>query len=213
MRLLLADDHPLFRSGVRGLIAELPQHAVVGEARDGEEALRLCRELEPDLLLLDLGLPGMGGIEVATRLRETGSPVRVLVLSAHIDDEYVKQCLQLGVAGYLAKDSTAGELEAALNAVERGALFLSPSVSQRVVRAYLKNVDHASPDLTPRQRDVVRLIAQGHNTKEIAHRLGLSARTVDTHRAQIMERLGIDSVAGLTRYALRAGLVADEHDA
>jgi DNA-binding NarL/FixJ family response regulator len=212
MRILLADDHPLFRSGVRALLEALDGYTVVGEAREGEEALRLCRELQPDLVLLDLRLPGLGGLEVATRLREEGSPVRVLILSAHTDDDYVQQALRLGVAGYLAKDSTGGELETALETVARGGLFLSPTISQRVVHAYLRNVPEATPDLTPRQRDVVRLIAQGCNTKEIAHRLGVSVRTVDTHRAQIMERLGINSVAGLTRYALRAGLISEEHE-
>jgi DNA-binding NarL/FixJ family response regulator len=212
MRVLLADDHPLFRSGVRSYVEQLAGYTVVGEAGDGEEALRLCRELDPEVVLLDLGLPGMTGLEVAARLREEGSRVRVLIVSAHTDDQYVQQCLRLGVAGYMAKDSTATELEAALRAIERGALFLSPTVSQHVVRDYLKRTEPGGTELTPRQREVVRLIAQGCNTKAIAHQLGLSARTVDTHRAQIMERLGVDSVAGLTRYALRAGLITDDQE-
>ncbi len=208
VRLLLADDHALFRSGVRALLEGLAGYEVVAEAADGEDALRLCRELRPDIVVLDIGLPGLTGLEVAQRLREEKAEIRILIVSAHSDEEYVRQALRLEVDGYLSKDSTTEELEVALKAVERGSSFLSPTVSRQVVRDYVRRMDEGSPELTPRQRDIVRLIAEGLSTKEIAFRLGLSAKTVETHRAQIMQRLGVDSVAGVTRYAIRVGLVS-----
>ncbi len=208
VRVLLADDHALFRAGLRSLLQGLHGYEIVAEASDGETALRLCREQSPGIAILDIGLPGLTGLEVAQRLREDGLGIRVLILSAHSDEEYVRQALRLDVAGYLSKDSTTEELEVALKAVERGSTFLSPTVSRQVVRDYVRRIDESCPDLTPRQRDVVRLMAEGLSTKEIAFRLGLSVKTVETHRAQIMERLGVDSVAGVTRYAVRVGLVA-----
>lgn len=208
VRVLLADDHALFRAGLRSLLQALHGYEIVAEASDGEIALRLCREQSPSIAILDIGLPGLTGLDVAQRLHEEGLGIRVLILSAHSDEEYVRQALRLDVAGYLSKDSTTEELEVALKAVERGSTFLSPTVSRQVVRDYVRRIDESSPDLTPRQRDVVRLMAEGLSTKEIAFRLGLSVKTVETHRAQIMERLGVDSVAGVTRYAVRVGLVA-----
>lgn len=208
VRVLLADDHALFRAGLRSLLRALPAYEIVAEAADGETALRLCREQRPNIAILDIGLPGLTGLEVAQRLREEGLDTRVLILSAHSDEEYVRQALRLEVAGYVCKDSTTDELEVALKAVERGSTFLSPTVSRQVVRDYVRRIDESGADLTPRQRDVVRLIAEGLSTKEIAFRLGLSVKTVETHRGQIMERLGVDSVAGVTRYAIRVGLVS-----
>lgn len=208
VRLLLADDHALFRAGVRALLQGLAGYEIVAEACDGEEALRLCRELLPDIALLDIGLPGITGLEVAERLREEKADVRVLIVSAHSDEEYVRQALRLDVAGYLSKDSTSEELDVALRAVERGSTFLSPTVSRQVVRDYVRRIDVSTPELTSRQRDVVRLIAEGLSTKEVAFRLGLSVKTVETHRAQIMQRLGVDSIAGVTRYAIRVGIVS-----
>jgi DNA-binding NarL/FixJ family response regulator len=208
VRLLLADDHALFRAGLRALLQPLSGYQIVAEASDGEEALGLCRDLRPDIAVLDIGLPNLTGLDVAERLRNEGSTVRVLLVSAHCDEEYVRQALRLEVAGYLSKDSTTEELEVALRAVGRGATFLSPTVSQQVVRDYVRQIDASPPELTPRQRDVVRLVAEGLSTKEIAFRLALSVKTVETHRGQIMQRLGVDSVAALTRYAVRMGIVS-----
>lgn len=193
---------------MRALLQGLAGYEIVAEASDGEEALRLCRELRPDIAVLDIGLPGLTGLEVAERLREEEIAVRVLIVSAHSDEEYVRQALRLEVAGYLSKDSTTEELEVALKAVERGATFLSPTVSRQVVRDYVRRIDSSTADLSPRQRDVVRLIAEGLSTKEIAFRLALSVKTVETHRGQIMQKLGVNSVAELTRYAIRVGLVS-----
>jgi DNA-binding NarL/FixJ family response regulator len=207
--LLLADDHPLFRDGLRALIARLAGYEVVAETGDGSDALALIRERRPDIALLDIGLPGMSGLDVARAVATECPETRVVIVSGHTDQEYVQRALRLGVSAYVAKDSTASELEVALNAVKRGGTFLSPTIAGGLTQDYLKRIKD-SPDtpLTPRQQEVLRLIAQGVNTKEIAHRLGLSVKTVETHRTEIMERLEIRDVAGLTRYAIRKGLVS-----
>jgi len=214
MRVMLADDHALFRAGIRSLLLAIEGVEIVGEARDGHEALRMVGECKPDVLLLDVALPELNGIEVAERLRDTPG-TRVLILSMFANEEYVLRSLRAGAAGYLLKDSTVVELEAALRSVADGGSYLSPAVSGHVLAAYTRRVGEegggAEPVLTPRQREVLQLIAEGHGTKEIAARLCLSAKTVETHRAQLMDRLGIHDVAGLVRYAIRAGIVsADE---
>src|SRR6185503_844517 len=181
------------------------------EARDGHEALRMVAEHEPDVVLLDVSLPELNGIEVAERLRDRPG-TRVLILSMFANEEYVLRSLRAGAAGYLLKDSSVVELEAALRSVADGGSYLSPAVSGHVLAAYVRRVGEegapAEPTLTPRQREVLQLIAEGHGTKEIAARLCLSAKTVETHRAQLMERLGIHDVAGLVRYAIRTGIVS-----
>ena len=214
IRVMLADDHALFRAGIRSLLDTIEGVEIVGEARDGHEALRLVAERRPDVLLLDVALPQLNGIEVAERLRDTPG-TRVLILSMFANEEYVLRSLRAGAAGYLLKDSTVVELASALRSVAEGGSFLSPAVSGHVLAAYVRRVGDEGvppePALTPRQREVLQLIAEGHGTKEIASRLSLSAKTVETHRAQLMERLGIHDVAGLVRYAIRAGIVsADE---
>ena len=187
----------------------------MGEARDGHEALRMVAERKPDVLLLDVALPQLNGIEVAERLAREAPETRVLILSMFANEEYVLRSLRAGAAGYLLKDSSVVELETALRSVADGGSYLSPAVSGHVLAAYVRRVGEdgvpPEPTLTPRQREVLQLIAEGHGTKEIADRLCLSAKTVETHRAQLMERLGIHDVAGLVRYAIRAGIVsADE---
>jgi DNA-binding NarL/FixJ family response regulator len=211
IRVMLADDHALFRAGIRSLLEAIEGVEIVGEARDGHEALRLVAELGPDIVLLDVSLPGLNGIEVAERLRDTPG-TRVLILSMFANEEYVLRSLRAGAAGYLLKDSTVVELATALRSVADGGSYLSPAVSGHVLAAYVRRVGEdevpPEPTLTPRQREVLQLIAEGHGTKEIAGRLFLSAKTVETHRAQLMERLGIYDVAGLVRYAIRAGIVS-----
>ena len=214
IRVMLADDHALFRAGIRSLLETIEGVEIVGEARDGHEALRMVTELRPDIVLLDVSLPALNGIEVAERLRDAPG-TRVLILSMFANEEYVLRALRAGAAGYLLKDSTVVELAAALRSVADGGSYLSPAVSGHVLAAYVRRVGEEGvppePALTPRQREVLQLIAEGHGTKEIAARLFLSAKTVETHRAQLMERLGIHDVAGLVRYAIRAGIVsADE---
>ncbi len=207
---LLADDHPMFREAVRGLVERSAGYRVVAEAGDGLEALRLIAETKPAIALLDISLPGMSGLDVAAQAASRCPDVRIVLLTAHTDEELITRALRLGVAGYVAKDATSAELEVALTAVTRGVKFMSPTVSSRLAESYLRQTaGHETSDaLTPRQREIIRLIAEGLNTKEIAHRLSLSSKTVEGHRVQAMERLGIDSVAGLTRYAIRTGIIA-----
>jgi DNA-binding NarL/FixJ family response regulator len=209
--LLLADDHQLFREGLRALIGRFSGFEIVAETGDGNEALTLVTERRPGIAILDIGLPGLNGIEIALRIRDAGIETRTVILSAHSDEEYVQQALKAGVSAYLAKDSTLSELDVALRAVERGASFLSPTIAGRLTRDYIQRVgDGDEPLLTPRQRQILRLVAEGNNTKEIAFQLGLSVKTVETHRSEVMERLQIHDVAGLTRYAIRKGLVSSE---
>ena len=207
-RVLLADDHALVRAGIRSLLEHIEGVEVVGEAGDGHEALRLAAALNPDVVLLDIALPGLNGLEVAERLTHGGHRGVVLV-SMHATEEHVRQALSIGVAGYVMKDSSTTDLEAALRTVAQGQVYLSPAVSKRVVEVMSQGPgEPAPPGLTPRQREILQLIAEGGSTKEIAYRLGLSAKTVETHRAEIMRRLEIHDVAGLVRYAIRRGLVS-----
>ncbi|MBX7185751.1 MAG: response regulator transcription factor [Vicinamibacteria bacterium] len=213
IRVLLADDHVLVRAGIRGLIQGLSGVTVVGEAGDGAEATRLAEQLRPDLVLLDVGMPRLNGLEVAGRIAAIDPAIRVVILSMHTSEEYVLRALRAGCAGYLVKGSAVAELELALRAVARGETYLSPVVSKRVVEDYVSRTGGAVDPLdalTPRQREILQLVAEGFTSKDVAHRLGLSQKTVDTHRAQIMERLGVHDVAGLVRFALRVGLVAPD---
>lgn len=213
VRVLLADDHTLVRAGLRRLLEGLAGVEVVGEAGDGQTALRLAQELRPNVVLLDVGLPGLNGLEVAGRLSALDGGIRVLILSMHSSEEYVLRALRAGCAGYLVKGSAVSELEVAVRAVARGETYLSPVVSRRVVDDYLGRTGGAADPLdalTPRQREILQLVAEGHTSKEIAERLGLSFKTVEAHRAQLMERLGVHDLAGLVRFAVRVGLVTPE---
>ena len=209
IRVLLADDHSLVRAGIRSLLVAMAEVDVVGEASSGEEALELAARKRPDVVLMDIAMKGMTGLEAAANLRERMPEVRVVILSMHSGEEYVLQALCAGAAGYLLKDAATGELELALRSVMRGESWLSPAVSRQVVEGYVQRTagEAAAEVLTARQREVLRMVAGGKSTKEIAFVLNLSVKTVETHRAQIMERLGIRDVAGLVRYALRTGLV------
>lgn len=209
-RVLLADDHALVRAGIRALLQNLDGVTVVAETGNGAEVLELARAHRPDVVLLDISMPGLGGLEVSAQLRDALPDVRVVMLSMHANEEYVLQALRAGAAGYMLKDSATAELELALKAVMQGETYLSPPISRQVVEGYVQRVgaeQTASDNLTPRQRQVLQLIAEGHSTKEIAHRLNLSVKTVETHRAQLMERLQIREIAGLVKYAIRHGLV------
>jgi len=210
VRVLLADDHALVRAGVRALLQNLDGVTVVAETGNGAEVLEFARAHRPDVVLLDISMPGLGGLEVSAQLRDALPEVRVVMLSMHANEEYVLQALRAGAAGYMLKDSATAELELALKAVMQGETYLSPPISKQVVEGYVQRVgaeQTASDNLTPRQRQVLQLIAEGHSTKEIAHRLNLSVKTVETHRAQLMERLQIREIAGLVKYAIRHGLV------
>jgi DNA-binding NarL/FixJ family response regulator len=213
IRVLVADDHTLVRAGIRGLLQGLAGVEVIGEAGEGHEALRLAETLHPDVALLDIGMPGLNGLEVAGRLAALDVAIRVVILSMHTSEEYVLRALRVGCAGYLLKDSAVSELEIAVRAVARGETYLSPAVSKRVVDDYVSRTGGALDPLdalTPRQREILQLAAEGHSSKEIGQRLGLSYRTVEAHRAQLMERLGLHDLTGLVRFAVRVGLVAPE---
>lgn len=211
VRVLLADDHTLVRAGLRKLLESLPDIEVVGEASDGLELLEMAEKLQPQVVLMDIAMPGLNGIEATGRIVKALPGVRVLILSMHQNAEYVRQALRQGAVDYLLKDSAPLELELALKAVLCGETYLSPAVSKGVVSDYvqrLRSDDQPEDLLTPRQREVLQLIAEGHSTKEIARRLDLSVKTVETHRTQLMKQLDIHEVAGLVRYAMRAGLVS-----
>ena len=211
VRVMLVDDHRLVREGLRKLLTGLPDVNVCGEAADGIEAVAKARELRPHLVIMDLAMDGMNGIEATLRLKETVPDCRVLALSMHNDKRFVTEALRAGASGYLLKDSAFEELVLAIRTVLRGKLFLSAGVGETVLEDYVQALRqqsaHSSPaGLTSREREVLQLMAEGRSTKEIAHRLGLSVKTVETHRKQIMDRLGLRSVAELTKYAIREGL-------
>jgi len=213
LRIVLADDHSLVRAGLRALLLHWPDFAVVGEAADGYEALRLIEQLDPDIALMDISMPHLNGLDAAARVTKKYPRTRVIILSMHSDEEYVRRALASGATAYLLKNASEGELELALRAVARGDSWLSPGISRPVLAAYASG-DGGSRGpferLTPRQREVLQLIAEGHSTKDIASHLGLSVKTIETHRVQIMKRLMVHDVTGLVRYAIRVGIVQAE---
>lgn len=213
VRVLLVDDHVLVRAGLRKLLESMEDIEVVGEVGDGKAMLSLAAELQPSLVLMDIAMPGLNGLEATARLSKDWPAIRVLILSMHQSEEYVRQALRQGAAGYLLKDAAPAELDIALKAVLRGETYLSPAVSKGVMTDYVQRLRDDAPEgtrLTPRQREVLQLIAEGLSTKEIARRLDLSVKTVDTHRSQLMKQLDIHEVAGLVRYAMRVGLVSPD---
>ncbi len=215
IRVVLADDHTLVRAGVRALLEKLPQVAVAGEANDGRELLEMVKCQEPDVVLMDIAMPGLNGLEATARLSREHPAVRVIILSMHQNEEYYWQALKAGAAGYLLKKAATTELEAALNQVMGGEVYLSREVSNRLVKKLpLQQIAHSkSPmeSLTGRQREILQLIAEGQTTKGIAMVLNVSPKTVEYHRAQLMSRLGIYDVPGLVRFALQVGLVGKDN--
>jgi DNA-binding NarL/FixJ family response regulator len=210
IRIVMADDHRLLREGLRGLLAKIESVELVAEASDGREALELVKTHQPDILLTDIGMKGMNGLEAAARVIKEYPHVRVIVLSIHAHEEYVWQALQSGVSGYLLKDSGTAELEFAILAVARGETYLTPSISKHLVDDYIRRVGGDSRPidrLTPRHREILQMIAEGNTTKQIAVALHLGVKTIETHRMQLMERLDIHDVAGLVRYAIRHRLI------
>lgn len=213
IRVLLADDHRLVRAGLRVLLQSIEGVQVVAEAGNGYEALQLAEQHQPDIVIMDIGMDGLNGLEAAARLAKFSPSPRVIILSMHATEEYVRRSLQAGAVGYLLKGADPAELEFALQAVMRGETYLTPAVSKQVVQDYLQGTGVKSDplrELTPRQREVLQLIAEGNSTKEIAYKLSLSIKTVETHRSELMNRLDIHDVAGLVRYAIRTGLVTPD---
>jgi DNA-binding NarL/FixJ family response regulator len=220
IRVLLAEDHTLVRAGIRSLLESMDQVQVVAETSDGGNILHLVRTHQPDVVLMGISMPKLNGLEVTARVAREFPKVRVVILSMHASEEYVWQALRAGAIGYVVKEADAAELEIAIRSAVQGRTYLSPSVSQHVVADYVRPVgagpqaDHLSSGpfdiLTPRQRETLQLIAEGRSTKEIAQTLKLSIKTVETHRAQLMDRLDIHHVPGLVRYAIRTGLIRPE---
>lgn len=213
IRVLLADNHTLIRAGLRALLQNIEGIKVVAEAGDGREALHLIEVHQPDLVLMDIAMPEMNGLEAAARVVKKFPQVRVIILSMHANEEYVLQALRLGAMGYVLKDAGINELELAVRASFQGETYLSPAVSKHVINDYLQRVGDESNSLTQltfRQREILQLIAEGRTTKEIAELLHISIKTVETHRMQLMKRLNIYDVAGLVRYAIRMGLLISD---
>lgn len=211
IRLIIADDHMLMRAGVRKLLELVEGVEVVGETGNGLDVGDLVAALSPDIVLLDINMPGLDGLEVTAQLTKAWPATRVLILSMYDSDEYVSQALANGAKGYILKDAAPAELENAIQTVLRGGTYLSTAVSQHVLGAYVQRLRGEKPatvNLSPRQREVLRLIAQGHSTKDIARHLDLSVKTVETHRTRLMQQLDVHEITGLVRYALRIGLIA-----
>jgi two-component system response regulator NreC len=204
-RILLAEDHVMVRQGLRSLL-ELAGMAVVGEASDGQEALQIAHEQHPDIAVLDIGMPRLNGLETARRFREALPQTKIVLLTVHTEDPYVLEAMQAGAVGYVLKTQATLDLVQAIRDVLQGQIYLSPRVSRAVVTAYLTRSDLPPDPLTSREREVLQLIAEGETTKEIAWRLGLSAKTVESHRIRLMHKLDIHETATLVRYAIRRGL-------
>lgn len=209
MRILLADDHRILRQGLRALMEREPDLDVVGEAEDGRQALRLAVRIQPDIVVMDIGMRGLNGLEATRQIAHDCPGVRVVALSTYSDKRYVLAMLEAGARGYVLKSAAGEELVRALREVGRGRRFLSPDVTDAVVQSYLEGCAGSSSGgsgLTPREREVLQLVAEGKTTRQIAELLCVSLKTIETHRYQIMQKLDLHSVAELTRYAVREGL-------
>ena len=209
-RVLLVDDHTLMRKGLKALLEKEPSLEICAEAADGMDAVRLARELKPDVVVMDLGLPRLNGVEATRQILEEDPACRVIALSMHQDKRYVTRALRAGACGYLLKDAALEDLVKAIEAVGQGQTFLSPEVAGLVIDE-LKNQPEGQEQvdslLTGREREVLQLLAEGQSTKDIAKLLHISPKTVETHRRKLMDKLDLHSVADLTRYAIREGLV------
>jgi DNA-binding NarL/FixJ family response regulator len=213
IRILLVDDHTLVRAGFRSLLEDLAEVRIIAEAENGREALGLVAQHRPDVVLMDITMPGLNGLEAVARIKQDFPRVRVIILSMHAGEEYVLRALRVGATGYLLKDANIEELERALQVVGRDEIYLSPAIAKLVVTGYMRcaNGETSSLEqLTPRQREILQLIAEGRTSKEISQILGVSLKTVETHRAELMARLDIHDIAGLVRYAIRVGLISPD---
>ena len=216
LNVLLADDHKLLRTGLKLLLQRNPDLTVVGEAADGEQTLQLFQQLEPDLLLLDLSMPKMDGLDCLREIKSRWPGAKVIVLTMHEDENYIKQAMQAGAAAYVHKSAADTDLFKAIDAVQAGQLYLSQQDSNLLLHVLLKQdpapVDNQAPYvlLSPRERDVLRLIAHGYSMAEVAEKLSLSIKTVDTYKTRLMEKLGTTRKSELVSYALKYGLLSNE---
>lgn len=205
-RVLLADDHPIVRQGLKALL-EQEGFVLIAEAADGHEAVRLAQDLQPDVAVLDLAMPLLNGLDATRRMLRASPKTKTVLLTVHTEDHYILEALRAGVRAYVLKTQAATELVQAIKEVSQGAIYLSPGVSRVVVEAYLTQGEMQADRLSPREREVLQLIAEGKTTKEVARLLGISLKTAESHRTRIMEKLDIHEVAGLVRYAIRRGLI------
>lgn len=212
-RVLLVDDHAIVRASLRALLTGMPDVSIVAESGDGREAIELVRSHRPDVVLMDISLPGLNGLEATARLTKELPDALVLILSMHASEQYVVKALRAGAAGYLLKDAAPQELAVALETLKRGETYVSPAISRTVLddrRGTAREYHDPLERLTPRQREVVQLIAEGKSTKDISYLLKVSVKTVETHRSQLMDRLEIHDVPGLVRFAISSGLVTPD---
>lgn len=210
LRVMIVEDHALVRAGMRALLQKIGGIEVVADVGDGWEAIKAVQANAPDLILMDIAMPGLNGLDATSRIMKESLTTRVILLSMYANEEYLRQALQVGALGYLLKGAELSELELAIRTVSRGETYLTPAVAKYAVDVYRnKSGEPSSPlaRLSGRQREILQLIAEGSTTKDIAQRLNLSVKTVETHRAQLMERLEIHDVPGLVRLAIRAGLI------
>ena len=206
MRVLLADDHPIYLHGMK-LLLEREKFDVVGLASDGRQAVKMAEKLKPDVVILDLAMPLLNGLDAAREIGKVSPKIKKILLTNYTDERYILDALRAGVNGYLLKTKAAGDVIQAIHEVSRGALYLSSGVSRELLQAYLENEASRSNPLSGREREVLQLIAEGKTTKEIAVILGVSPKTVETHRMRLMDKLDIHETAGLVRYAIRRGVI------
>jgi DNA-binding NarL/FixJ family response regulator len=213
-RIVLADDHPVVRHGVRSLLQSHPELTVIGEASDGIETVQMVEKLLPDVLVVDLMIPGLNGLEITRQVKQRSPATRIIILSMHANEPYVLEALKNGASGYVLKDSSGTDLIQAVRVVASGQRYLSPPLSERAVEAYMMKSQETSFDayegLTDREREVLQLAAEGLSNPDIAGRLSISPRTVETHRANLMRKLGLKTQTDLIRYALKRGILPME---
>jgi two-component system response regulator NreC len=210
-RILICDDHTLFVEGIKAMLRNEPSLEVVGEARDGLQAVQLVKQLQPDVILMDVSMPDMNGFDATRRVHQSDPTVKVLILTMHDDEELVARCLEAGAAGYIIKDAPASQLMYAIEMVQKGERYLSPVVLKKVVDGYVKNTNRPQTSydrLSPREREVLKLLAEGLSVKEIATRFNLSVKTVDAHKTNLMKKLDVHDRAELIKYAIQKKLIA-----
>jgi two-component system, NarL family, response regulator NreC len=210
---LLADDHTLIRAGLRMVVEAQPDLAVVAEAGDGREAVATAQALKPDVVVMDIGMPSLNGIEAARQIRESLPDTQIVVLSMHADEAYVLRALKAGAKAYLLKDSAEADLARAIHAAAAGKSFFSPAVGRVLLDDYMRTLQRSGAEdsyelLSPREREILQLVAEGNSSKEIANLLNLSVYTVETHRARIMQKLNLRGIPELTLYAVRKGIIS-----
>ena len=213
IRVLLVDDHAIVRQGVRALLDAEAFVEVVGEAADGREAVAKAEELSPDIVVTDIGMPSLNGLEATRRIKALAPQIKVLVLTMYDDERYVQRILRAGASGYVLKQAASAELISAIRAVSLGECYLSAAISKKLVDAFVRSGQTTGTEdpydlLTDREREVLQLVAEGHTSKEIANLICIGAKTVETHRANVMDKLGIRGLAGLTRFAISRGIIA-----